>query len=381
MSRVLRPRRAVFSVAGLSTAAVLTIAGAVGVAHALGPTSSSSHDAASSGQAQRPGDLVADRAARPHVAPLRRLTPPDAVASLHARATPRELRRLRHVDGVRAVAVVDTGTVTVRGRRLAVLGVAAAHLRGFTPALTAKSDPLWQSVAHGDLTVGYAQSHGLRRLLGHDMAVTGQHHHGTRLRLGAFASIGIGSAQALVPHQSARGLGLHRAHRLIISAPHLETWAIATAVHRIFSDHAVVHSVRPHVVAQPISAFAQSTIPASYLSLYRHAATTCPGLPWTVLAGIGAVETGHGSNVHRSTKGAIGPMQFLPSTFAVYAVDGDGDGMADIHNPADAVYSAARYLCLWGAGRGGQALYDAIFAYNHADWYVREVIAYANAYV
>ena len=378
---MLRPRRAVFSVAGLSTAAVLTIAGAVGVAHALGPASSDGGRSGDSSQAQRAEGLVADRAARSALPPLRRLTPPDAVASLHARATARNLRHLRHIDGVRSVAVVDTGTVKVHGRRLTVLGVSAAHLRGFTPALTAKSDPLWQSVARGDLTVGYAQSHGLRRLFGQNMAVTGRHHQGTRLRLGAFASIGIASAQALVPHSSARALGLHRAHRLIISAPHLETWAIATAVHRIFSDRAVVHSVRPHVVAQPISAFAQSTIPASYLSLYRHAATTCPGLPWTVLAGIGAVETGHGANVHRSTKGAIGPMQFLPSTFAAYAVDGDGDGLADIHNPADAVYSAARYLCLWGAGRGGQALYDAIFAYNHADWYVREVIAYANAYV
>jgi hypothetical protein len=357
------------------------VAGAVGVAHALGPTSSDSRDSAGAATAQRAGGLVADRAARTSVAPLRRLTPPDAVASLHARATAHQLRRLRHVEGVRAVAVVDTGEVKLHGRRLTVLGVAAAHLRGFTPALTAKSDELWQSVARGELTVGYAQSHGLRKSLGQDVALFGRHHRDQQLRLGAFASIGIGSAQALVPHASARPLGLHRAHRLIISAPHLETWAIATAVHRIFSNHAVVHSVRPHVVAQPISDFARSTIPATYLSLYRHAAVTCPGLPWTVLAGIGAVETGHGANVHRSTKGAIGPMQFLPSTFAAYAVDGDGDGMADIHNPSDAVYSAARYLCLWGAGRGGQALYDAIFAYNHADWYVREVVAYANAYL
>jgi membrane-bound lytic murein transglycosylase B len=99
-----------------------------------------------------------------------------------------------------------------------------------------------------------------------------------------------------------------------------------------------------------------------------------------VLAGIGAVETGHGSDVRRSPKGAVGPMQFLPSTFAVYGMDGDGDGRADVMNPADAVYSAARYLCLWGGGRGGQALYDAVWAYNHAVWYVRRVFAFANAY-
>jgi membrane-bound lytic murein transglycosylase B len=167
---------------------------------------------------------------------------------------------------------------------------------------------------------------------------------------------------------------------LLIRAPHLAVSTVALDVRRIFGQHAVIHDARPHVVQQPISAFAQSTIPAPYLSLYRSAAGTCAGLPWTVLAGIGAVETGHGANVHRSVKGAVGPMQFLPSTFAEYGVDGDGDGDADIHNPADAIYSAARYLCLWGAGRGGQALYDAIWAYNHADWYVRLVVQYANAY-
>ncbi len=73
-------------------------------------------------------------------------------------------------------------------------------------------------------------------------------------------------------------------------------------------------------------------------------------------------------------------MQFLPSTWAVWGYDADGDGKADIHDPVDAVFSAARYLCAAGAGRGGQSLDDAIFAYNHAWWYVREVVLIANQY-
>jgi soluble lytic murein transglycosylase-like protein len=253
-------------------------------------------------------------------------------------------------------------------------------MRAFAPALTAQSDALWQSLARGEMTVGYSQSHRLRRLLGATVPVAGRHGHQARLRLGAFASIGIGPAEALVAHSRAPALDLKRARRLVISAPHLSDTELAATVHRLFGRSAVVHSSRPQQQRAVVSAFAQATIPASYLALYRAAATTCLGLPWTVLAGIGAVETGHGANTAVSPKGAVGPMQFLPSTFAAYAVDGDGDGYADINNPADAVYSAARYLCLWGAGRGGQALYDAIFAYNHADWYVREVVAYANAY-
>ena len=117
-----------------------------------------------------------------------------------------------------------------------------------------------------------------------------------------------------------------------------------------------------------------------YMSIYHHAADTCAGLSWTVLAAIGQVESGHGRNPSTSSAGAMGPMQFLPSTFAHYAVDGDHDGLADIMNPYDAIYTAASYLCANGAGRGGDALYNAIWHYNHADWYVQMVLALAKQY-
>ena len=371
---MLRPRRALLPVAGLATAALVSIAGVVGVAHALGPDTrgTATPGAAATAQDQSPRT--------PTVAPLHRLTPPDAVAVLPKSATVHQMRRLRRIDGIRRVAVIDTGRITVRGHHLRVLGVGAGQIRSFTPAMTARSDQLWQSVARGELTVGYAAAHPFRKRLGQTLLVHGHRQHLATMRIGAFASLGIGSAQAVVNRSTAHVLRLHRAHRLLIRAPHLAVSTVAIDVRRIFGQHAVIRDARPHVVQQPISDFARSTIPAPYLSLYRSAAATCAGLPWTVLAGIGAVETGHGANVHRSVKGAVGPMQFLPSTFAEYGVDGDGDGVADIHNPADAIYSAARYLCLWGAGRGGQALYDAIWAYNHADWYVRLVINYANAY-
>jgi membrane-bound lytic murein transglycosylase B len=113
-----------------------------------------------------------------------------------------------------------------------------------------------------------------------------------------------------------------------------------------------------------------SGIPRAYLALYQEAARTCPGLPWPVLAAIGQVESGHGTNTGPSSAGAQGPMQFLPSTFVAYAVDGDKDGDKDIWDPADAIYSAAKYLCANGAGVGPRALYNALWHYNHADWYV-----------
>jgi hypothetical protein len=133
------------------------------------------------------------------------------------------------------------------------------------------------------------------------------------------------------------------------------------------------------------SAFAVSDIPAEYLALYPRAAATCPGLPWTVLAAIGSVESSHGrsndAGVHSGANqaGAMGPMQFLAGTWAAHGADGDGDGTRDVYRPADAVFGAANYLCASGAGDPGR-LPDAIWAYNHADWYVDAVLALALRY-
>jgi membrane-bound lytic murein transglycosylase B len=74
-------------------------------------------------------------------------------------------------------------------------------------------------------------------------------------------------------------------------------------------------------------------------------------------------------------------MQFLVSTWRIWGTDGFGQtGAPDIMNPLDAVPSAARMLCADGAAQGGAALSAAIFDYNHATWYVNEVLAMADEY-
>lgn len=104
-------------------------------------------------------------------------------------------------------------------------------------------------------------------------------------------------------------------------------------------------------------------------------------LPWSVLAGIGMQESGHGRATATSSAGAQGLMQFLPATWASYGVDGSGDGRADIHNDADSAMSAANYLTASGLTSGGtEGVRRALFAYNHADWYVNDVLSYAQAY-
>ena len=96
---------------------------------------------------------------------------------------------------------------------------------------------------------------------------------------------------------------------------------------------------------------------------------------WEVLAAINEIETDYGRNLNVSTAGAVGWMQFLPSTWKMYGVDANDDGRKDPYNPVDAIFAAARYLKAAGAD---QDVRRAIFAYNHADWYVESVLLRAR---
>jgi cell wall-associated NlpC family hydrolase len=135
------------------------------------------------------------------------------------------------------------------------------------------------------------------------------------------------------------------------------------------------------------SAAATSKIPPAFLALYQNAAAGCAGLPWTVLAAIGTIESDNGQSglpgvqSGANAAGAEGPMQFLPATFAEYAepVPPGGADPPSPYDPTDAIYAAARLLCANGAA-GGADIPGAIFAYNHSASYVQQVLALAQSY-
>jgi cell wall-associated NlpC family hydrolase len=129
---------------------------------------------------------------------------------------------------------------------------------------------------------------------------------------------------------------------------------------------------------------AVADIPPDYLLLYQEAGLGFD-VPWPVLAGIGKVECDHGRNPDpacwkrgaSNAAGAGGPMQFLASTWQQYGLSASGSGTPDRWNPADAIVSAANFLKQNGAPDN---IEQAVFAYNHSQAYVQQVLAWANLY-
>ena len=115
-------------------------------------------------------------------------------------------------------------------------------------------------------------------------------------------------------------------------------------------------------------------VPPFLLPIYQAAGMEY-GIRWEVLAAINEIETDYGRNLNVSSAGALGWMQFMPATWRAYGVDANRDGAKDPYNPVDAIFAAARYLRASGADTD---LRRAIFAYNHADWYVDSVLMRAR---
>lgn len=143
---------------------------------------------------------------------------------------------------------------------------------------------------------------------------------------------------------------------------------------------------------QPQPGKGAKAIPQDLIPVYQDAVKQFGGkIPWTVVAGIHSRETNFGRTTTDrdqmvSSASALGPMQFLPSTFEQYGVDGDGDGRRDIWNERDAIYSAANMLTqryeanLKNPKRRNNALWWAIWDYNHATWYVEDVLNNAESF-
>lgn len=164
------------------------------------------------------------------------------------------------------------------------------------------------------------------------------------------------------------------------------------------ADSAAQTQVSPVWVEQMSAKVGISTVALRAYATAQLAAPAECKLGWTTLAGIGWVESHHGTIAGRSLTPsglpssqitgiplgdldrAYGPMQFIPSTWKTWGHDGDGDGVADPQNINDAALSAAHYLCHSGPLTTPMAWSKAVFSYNHSNEYVQQVYAAAQRY-
>ena len=189
-------------------------------------------------------------------------------------------------------------------------------------------------------------------------------------------------SEARAPRIADAGLATGLSAQLLRRPGRLGVACLATVIGPTLAAQAGLDSSRVAQVQVASDPDAPIPVPVpgdrnSWLPLARRAAATCPGLSPAVLVAIAHVESSLGLQSTTSSAGAVGPMQFLPSTWAAYGVDGDRDGLTDVMNPVDAVHGTARLLCANG-GAESEQLASALWNYNHSDDYVRQVISLAR---
>ncbi len=291
--------------------------------------------------------------------------------------TAQQVARLRKIPGVRNLITFDGAQITAAGHSVSVIGVNPSTFRSWVPLRTASDQAFWTALASGDFVAASAAGKKLNLQPGTSYRLSGATTQS--LTFGMAARLDLAGVDLMVNQAESAKLGLVHQVAGLISAPGATGTTLTKEVAMILGPHGKIEQLNGEL---PVTTKPTGTQPTSYIQLFEDsAADYCPGLSWTVLAAIGQIESADGTNVGPSTAGALGPMQFLPSTWAVWGIDAFGQtGSPDVLNPYDAVPSAARLLCADGAAAGGTSLQDAIFDYNHADWYVNEVLALAAEY-
>ncbi|HEY3734907.1 MAG TPA: lytic transglycosylase domain-containing protein [Streptosporangiaceae bacterium] len=318
--------------------------------------------------------------------PMNRVVLPDLFAVAKHEITAAQLAKLARLRTVRNVIAVDGGAVRINGRLVNVIGTNLAAFRSWTPPQTAARRGIWAALGGGGFVTSAATAKRLRLRTGTSYQVAAASN--PDITFGGTAAFGVPGVDALVSAKTSKELGLVPALGVLISAPGASLATLTGQVRAVLGTQksqfvSLRSASQPSQAGQlPVDGNVPSGRPASYLDLFRASAKMyCPGLSWTVLAAIGQIESGDGANNGPSSAGALGPMQFMPATWSFWGIDGFGDtGTPNIMNPYDAVPAAARYLCAYSPGSSAANLSAAIFGYNHASWYVAEVLALAHEY-
>jgi Transglycosylase SLT domain len=330
------------------------------------------------GGSQAPASTTAS-----HQGAMHQVVLPDVFAVAPREITAAQLAKLGKLRYVRSLISVAGGAVEINGHTVQIAGVNTGQFQSWTPPQTAARQKIWTTLARGGFVTTAAVAKRLRLHQGTSYQVAGAKQ--PKLSFGGSAVLGIPGVDAIVGSATSKQLGLLPQIGVLISAPGARLATLDAQISRILGGQTKFVSLRQQKLSTgqlPVDGKGTSGRPDSFLALFQDsAAMYCKGLSWTVLAAIGQIESADGQNEGPSSAGALGPMQFMPSTWARWGIDGFGEtGPPNVMDPYDAVPSAAEYLCASGASNGPAGLSRAIFAYNHAQWYVNEVLALAQEY-
>ncbi|MEN3536955.1 C40 family peptidase [Microbispora sp. ZYX-F-249] len=186
---------------------------------------------------------AAQTVTRQPVAALGRLIRPHLFVVANRPLPPEVVEKVRRVKGVTAAEVTGAADVSVDGKRVPTMGVDPSTFRSYTPKVTASSDELWRNIAAGDMAVSFELGNDGGVQLGSQVQSGGR-----RLRIGAYATVGMGSIAAIVSKGTAAALGIPDGNALVVSAPKVDSRKLRLRLLKILPKGSQVATINPVVV-------------------------------------------------------------------------------------------------------------------------------------
>jgi cell wall-associated NlpC family hydrolase len=166
------------------------------------------------------------------VSPLRKAVVPHVLAASGQTIPAAAVEAVRHLKGVKSAEVVDAARALVAGKRVGVMGVDPSTFRAYTPEASAKSDALWRNISGGDVAISFTMGKDGGVPLASWTQIGGTEHK-TSVRVGAYATMGIGQVDAVVSHATARTIGMPSGNALLVSAPHTNVTKLRKALAKV----------------------------------------------------------------------------------------------------------------------------------------------------